>query len=196
MQRAPSTRSPEDPRSKRPRPRPKAKKASDIARQLPPQNVTSTNVKIQAAWRGSDARWMRDTDECGDLWLRRTLDIMSVEQKLAARCIQRRWRAQQYQRYLDGVPLKTQWRAADKIQGEWREYYYDRSYYFYDMWGNLRRFENHLDAQGNYVGPDAWYFRVRAESALQIQAAWRAWPGPLIPSWFWATNKTNNICEE
>jgi len=62
--------------------------------------------------------------------------IMSVEQKLAARCIQRRWRAQQYQRYLDGVPLKTQWRAADKIQGEWREYYYDRSYYFYDMWGN------------------------------------------------------------
>ena len=153
-------------------------------------------VKIQAAWRGFDARWMRDTDECGDLWLRRTLDIMSVEQKLAARCIQRRWRAQQYQRYLDGVPLKTQWRAADKIQGEWREYYYDRSYYFYDMWGNLRRFENHLDAQGNYVGPDAWYFRARAESALQIQAAWRAWPGPLIPSWFWATNKTNNICEE
>ena len=33
VQRASSTRSPEDLRSERPRPRPKAKKASDIARQ-------------------------------------------------------------------------------------------------------------------------------------------------------------------
>ena len=75
---------------------------------------------------------------------------------------------------------------------------------YYDPWGRLHRVPAgtpvpNFQMSAIKIQWAYWRFYDRHESAWLTQAAWRAWPGPLIPSWFWATNKTNNnnnICEE
>ena len=127
-----------------------------------------------------------------------------MRRRRAALRLQWHWRILQLLRHLAGVPHETRRHAADKIQAEWRVCYARWFVHeYYDPWGRFHRVPAgtpvpNFQMSAIKIQWAYWRFYDRHESAWLIQAAWRAWPGPLIPSWFWATNKTNNIniCEE